>query len=129
MMNVVSSTIMTAMPSRPIVNRMPHDGIHGEIDDGLPRGVRRIETPPQADRDDELHGESDQRDPARRRTSAAREFIGSGRQVDHRAADPDRRRTEQRDEEKRREHPVLVADGRQRSSGMKSSRNVAEALG
>src|ERR1043166_9095493 len=28
MMNVVNNAIMTAMPSTPIVNRMPHDGIH-----------------------------------------------------------------------------------------------------
>ena len=32
MMNVVSSTIITAMPSMPIVKRMPHDGIHAQVD-------------------------------------------------------------------------------------------------
>ena len=65
MMNVVSSTIISAMPSMPSVKRTPHVGIHATSTAACQPVPRRIERPPEPERDDELDDERQQRDPAR----------------------------------------------------------------
>ena len=65
-----------------------------------------IEAPPQPERDDELDGEGEQREHARRARRAAADLVAR-RHGRRRAMDPDDRRTDQRDHEERRTAPSL----------------------
>ena len=72
------------MPSTPSVKRTPHDGIHAHVDRRLPAGVRRIEAPPEPDRDDELEAKVSSAMPRGLRRHAAHDLVAS-RAAAHRA--------------------------------------------
>ena len=97
-MNVVSSTIISAMPSTPSVKRTPHDGIHGRSNALLPAVEARVERPPEPEREHELEREDGSvASAARTARRAGRDLVARLPRRDA-AVHADEQRAEQRNE-------------------------------
>ena len=81
-MNVVSRTIITAMPSTPSVKRMPHDGIHAQSTTDCQPAIAGSKLHQSPSETTNSTANVTQREHARRAGRAGRDFVlGRGRIV------------------------------------------------